>query len=166
MKKTKCDFPIFVFFFATVFIFTVFTVVPEPVFADNGYKEKNGRLEWQKQKEQNRKNWKQQRESEGKHHKHYEKQEHRQSKKHPNLYIYNGYRDRPYDKRRHYRHQDFKGHRYSYHGHWRSWEQWDKYARKYPHIYKHGRYYRENKHLMFRYCEPESGNCIFFSIGR
>ena len=87
-------------------------------------------------------------------------------KKHSKYHKHRGYRERPYDKRRHYRHYDYKGHRYDYHGHWRSWEQWDRYARKHPHIYKHGRYYRENAHLMFRFCEPGTGNCFFFSIGR
>jgi hypothetical protein len=87
-------------------------------------------------------------------------------KKRPDYHKHRGYKERPYDKRRHYGRYDHKGHRYDYHGHWRSWEQWDKYARKHPHIYKHGRYYRENAHLMFRFCEPGTGNCFFFSIGR
>jgi hypothetical protein len=60
---------------------------------------------------------------------------------------------------------DYKGHRYDYHGHWRSWEQWDRYAKKHPHIYKHGGYYRQNAHLMFKFCEPDTGSCFYFSIG-
>lgn len=76
-----------------------------------------------------------------------------------------GYRERPYDRGRHYGHYKHKGHRYDYHGHWRSWEQWDRYRRKYPHKFEHGHYYRENAHLMFRACEPDTGNCVFFSIG-
>jgi hypothetical protein len=31
---------------------------------------------------------------------------------------------------------------------------------------RHGHYYREHSHLMFRFCEPDTGNCFFFSIGR
>ena len=88
-----------------------------------------------------------------------------QHKKHPDYHNHRGYRERPYDNRRHYEHHDYKGHRYDYHGHWRSWEQWDGYAKKHPNIYKHGTYYREGAHLMFRFCEPGTGNCFFFSIG-
>ena len=77
-----------------------------------------------------------------------------------------GYRERPYDRGRHYGHYKHKGHRYEYRGHWRSWDAWDRYARRHPHVYKHGRYYRDNAHLMFRFCEPGSGACFFFSIGR
>ncbi|MCJ7541664.1 MAG: hypothetical protein MUO88_18620 [Desulfobacterales bacterium] len=77
-----------------------------------------------------------------------------------------GYRERPYDKHRYYEHQEYKGRKYTYHGHWRSWDQWDSYARQHTDIYKHGRYYRESGHLMFRFFEPGSGNFIFFSIGR
>jgi hypothetical protein len=87
-------------------------------------------------------------------------------KKRPDYQNQRGYRERPYNNRRHYNHYDYKGHRYAYHGHWKSWENWDKYARKNPNIYKHGTYYRENAHLMFRFCEPGTGNCFFFSIGR
>ena len=79
---------------------------------------------------------------------------------------YRGYRERPYDQSRLYVNYDYRGHRYDYHGHWRSWKQWNKYARKHPYIYKHGGYYRQNSHLMFRFCEPGTGNCFFFSIGR
>ena len=91
---------------------------------------------------------------------------HRDYKKRQDYHKHRGYRERPYDKHRHYVNYDYKGHRYDYHGHWRSWEQWDRYARKHPHIYKHGGYYRQNAHLMFRFCEPGTGNCFFFSIGR
>ena len=87
-------------------------------------------------------------------------------KNRPGYYNHRGYRARPYDNRRHYGHYDYKGHGYSYHGHWRSWKQWDDYARKHPDIYRHGHYYRENAHLMFRFCEPGTGGCFFFSIGR
>ncbi len=87
-------------------------------------------------------------------------------KNHPGYSNQRGYRQRPYNSRRHYGHYDYRGHRYSYQGHWRSWKQWDEYARKHPNFYKYGRYYRENTHLMFRFCEPGTGNCIFFSIGK
>jgi hypothetical protein len=79
---------------------------------------------------------------------------------------YRGYSERPYGKDRFYINYDYKGHRYDYHGHWRSWKQWDKYARKHPDIYEHGGYYRQNSHLMFRFCEPGTGSCFYFSIGR
>ena len=79
---------------------------------------------------------------------------------------YRGYREHPYDKGRHYGHYKHKGHRYEYQGHWRSWGEWDRYARKNPQIYEHGQYYREDAHLMFRFCEPGSGACFFFSIGK
>ena len=87
-------------------------------------------------------------------------------KKRSDYYNHRGYREHPYESRRHYGHYNYKKHRYDYHGHWRSWEQWDSYARKRPNIYKHGTYYRENAHLMFRFCEPGTGSCFFFSIGR
>ena len=83
----------------------------------------------------------------------------------PNYYKYNGYRERPYNKGRHYGHYEYKGHLYDYRGHWRSWEQWDRYRREHPDAYEHGYYYREKAHLMFRFCEPGTGNCFFFSIG-
>lgn len=83
----------------------------------------------------------------------------------PGYHGYEGYRERPYNKHRKYSHSDYKGHRYVYKGHWRSWDQWDRYARRHPEIYKHGRYYRESGHLMFRFCTLDGGY-IFFSIGR
>ncbi|MGA7145161.1 MAG: hypothetical protein WBY47_11710 [Desulfobacterales bacterium] len=87
-------------------------------------------------------------------------------KKRPDYYKYRGYSERPYSKDRFYINYDYKGHRYDYNGHWRSWKQWDKYARKHPYIYKHGGYYRQSSHLMFRFCDPGTKNCFFFSIGR
>lgn len=84
----------------------------------------------------------------------------------PDYRGYGGYRENPYDEHRNYRYHDYHGHRYTYRGHWRSWNQWDRYARRHPEIYRHGRYYREGGHLMFRFCDPLTGNCIFFSIGR
>ena len=86
--------------------------------------------------------------------------------KRPDYQTHRGYREHPYDRNRSYGHYDYKGHQYDYHGHWRSWEQWDNYARKHPNLYKHGTYYHENTHLMFRFCDPGTGGCFFFSIGR
>lgn len=79
---------------------------------------------------------------------------------------YRGYRERPYDKGRHYGPYKHKGYRYEYHGHWRSWDEWDRYVKRHPNVYKRGRYYRDHNHLMFRFCEPVDGVCFFFSIGR
>lgn len=80
---------------------------------------------------------------------------------------HNGYRERPYGKKRHYGHHVHKGHRYDYRGHWRSWDQWNRYAKEHPAIYKRGSYYRdEEAHLMFRFLDPVTGGYFFFSIGR
>lgn len=88
-------------------------------------------------------------------------------RKHDDYHGHKGYRERPYDRGRHYGHYKHKGHRYDYRGHWRSWEQWDRYAKQHPDIRKHGDYYRDGgAHLMFRFCDPLSGSCAFFSIGR
>jgi hypothetical protein len=78
---------------------------------------------------------------------------------------HHGYRERPYGQR-HYGPYDHEGQKYLYHGHWRSWDDWDRYRREHPRMYEHGRYYREGGHLMFRVCDPATGNCFFFSIGR
>ena len=88
------------------------------------------------------------------------------NQKYADYHKHRGYREHPHDKARHYGHYTYHGHQYDYHGHWTSWEQWDRYAKSHPQIYKHGRYYRENAHLMFRFCDPVSGSCFFFSIGR
>lgn len=79
---------------------------------------------------------------------------------------YRGYKEHPYDRGRHYGHYKHNRREYEYRGHWRSWDDWDRYARKHPRIYEHGHYYRENAHLMFRFCDPGGGGCFFFSIGR
>jgi len=76
-----------------------------------------------------------------------------------------GYRMHPYNKQRHYEHHEYGGHQYKYEGHWRSWRDWDDYYRSHPKMHQDGHYYREQGHLMFRYCEPGTGNCFFFSIG-
>lgn len=78
---------------------------------------------------------------------------------------YRGYRERPYDKHRHYERYKHRGREYHYRGHWRSWDEWDRYARERD-LYKHGRHYHEGGHLMFRFCDPDAGGCFFFSIGR
>ena len=126
---------------ATVLLFGFFMLTAPQAFADQGNKGKGQPKQWQKQQVQ---------ENQGR----------------PDYDKYRGYRQRPYDKGRHYGYYNYKGHRYDYRGHWRSWDQWDRYAKAHPDISRHGTYYRENAHLMFRFCEPGTGNCIFFSIGR
>jgi hypothetical protein len=113
------------------------------------------------QKEQ-QKAWK---EMEREDRKHYDQMK-REYRNQRDYHRYSGYRERPYDRSRHYDYYNHKGRRYDYHGHWRSWDQWRKYMKGYPHIYKYGRYYHEGSHLMFRVCDPGIGSCIFFSIGR
>lgn len=76
-----------------------------------------------------------------------------------------GYRMHPYDTQRHYEHHEHQGHKYDYKGHWRSWRDWDDYYRGHPELHKEGHYYREQGHLMFRFCDPGTGGCFFFSIG-
>jgi hypothetical protein len=71
----------------------------------------------------------------------------------------------PYGKNRHYTYHNHKGHRYAYQGHWRSWDQWDRYAKAHPDIYRHGGCYREDAHLMFRFRDPVTGGDFFFFIG-
>jgi len=75
-----------------------------------------------------------------------------------------GYRMHPYGQR-HYDHYSHKGHQYTYRGHWRSWDAWHDYRLRHPQVYGHGQYFRQNGHLMFRFCDPGS-SCFFFSIGR
>ena len=75
-----------------------------------------------------------------------------------------GYRRQPYD--RYYDHPYWhRKHEYHYEGHWNSWNDWERYRRRQPDRFHHGRYYREGGHLFFRFCEP-MGVCFFFSIGR
>ena len=166
MKKKHFKLSIFVFTVTTVLLLGFFMLTTTQAFADIGYKGKGKHKEWQEHKEQDKEYRKHREEMEREHRKHYDKQGRRGYKKHPDYRKYHGYRERPYDKHRHYGHHDYKGRRYDYHGHWRSWDQWDRYARKRPHIYKHGRYYREHGHLMFRFCDPGTGNFFFFLIGR
>ncbi len=86
----------------------------------------------------------------------------------PDYSGYRGYRESPYDRHRHYDHQRHRGHNYTYRGHWRSWNNWDDYARVHMHFWvqDHGGYYRDGDHLMFRSCEPDASACFYFSIGR
>jgi hypothetical protein len=91
---------------------------------------------------------------------------HSDQRKRTDYHKHYGYRERPYQKNRRYEHHRHRGHRYAYQGHWRSWKQWDRYAKAHPGMYKHGSYYREDAHLMFRFRDPVSGSFFFFSIGR
>jgi hypothetical protein len=77
---------------------------------------------------------------------------------------YRGYNEHPFDQNRQYARHNWEGHEYNYRGHWRSWQDWDDYARAHPYIHRHGRYYHEDQHLMFRGCD--GNQCFFFSIGR
>ncbi|MEJ2658255.1 MAG: hypothetical protein P8012_13855 [Desulfobacterales bacterium] len=166
MREKHCELSIFMFTVTTVLLFGFFMLAARQVFAGNMYKIKDHQKEFQKQKEQNTEDRKPRRVIEREDLKHYEKQGRRDDEIRPDYQKYRGYSQRPYDQHRLYVNYDYKGHRYDYHGHWRSWDQWDRYARKHSHIYKHGEYYRQNAHLMFRFCEPDTGNCFYFSIGR
>jgi hypothetical protein len=166
MKEKYCKLSIFVLTVTTVLLLGFFMLTTMQAFADNGYKGKGKQKEWQKQRVQDKEYRKHPGEMRREDRKHYEEQGRRDYKKRSDYHEHRGYRDRPYDKSRHYDHYDHKGHRYDYQGHWRSWDQWDMYAKKHPQIYKHGTYYREGVHLMFRFCDPGTGNYFFFSIGR
>ena len=166
MREKHCKLSIFLFMVTTVLLFGVFMPTTTQAFADKGYKGNDKQKEWQKQKGQDKEYRKHREEMEREDRKHYQEQGRRDYKKRPDYHNYHGYRQLPYDKHRHYGYHNFKGHRYNYQGHWRSWDQWDSYTRKHPDIYKHGRHYRENGHLMFRFRDPGTGNCFFFSIGR
>jgi len=141
MREKNCKSSMLLFAVATVLLFGFFMLTTPRAFGDQGNKGKGQPKQWQKQQVQ---------ETQGR----------------PDYDKYRGYRQRPYDKGRHYGYYNYKGHRYDYRGHWRSWDQWDRYAKAHPDLSRHGTYYRENVHLMFRFCEPGTGNCFFFSIGR
>jgi hypothetical protein len=164
MREKLCAFSIFGFTVTPALLLGFFILTTSYVFPDNGYKGNDKHKEWQKERDKEYR--KHQEEMERENRKYSKEQGHRDYKKRLDYHEHRGYRDRPYDKSRHYDHYDHKGHRYAYHGHWRSWDQWNKYAKKHPSLYKHGTYYREGGHLMFRFCEPGTGNCFFFSIGR
>ena len=166
MREKHCKLLKFLFMVTTVLLLGVFMLTTSQAFADNGYKGKDKQKEWQNPKKQE-KEYRKHREEMGREiPKHYKEQGRLAYKKRPDYNNYHGYRQLPYDKHRHYGYHDYKGHRYNYQGHWRSWDQWYIYARKHPGLYRHGRYYREAAHLMFRFCDPGTGNFFFFSIGR
>ena len=76
-----------------------------------------------------------------------------------------GYRAQPHG--RHYAHPHRRrGHEYRYDGHWNSYKAWERYRRSHMDRFHGGRYYRENGHLFFSFCNPGGGPCTFFSIGR
>jgi len=79
---------------------------------------------------------------------------------------YHGYRQHPYDRGRHYGQYKHRKYEYDYRGHWRSWNDFDRYIEKHPEVRRYGRYYQDGAHLMFRSCAPGANTCIFFSIGR
>ena len=149
---------------ATVLLLGFFMLMPTQTSADNGYKGKNKQEEMQKQKKQDREYRKHRGEMDREDREYYGKQDRRDYNRRQDYHKHHGYREHPYDHRI-YVNYDYKGHRYDYNGHWRSWEQFDRYAKKHPAIYKHGRYYRQSSHLMFRFCEPDTGSCFYFSIG-
>ena len=166
MREKYCKLSIFVFTVTTVLLLGFFMFTTTQALADNGYKGKNKQQDWQKQKGQDKEYRKHPGEMKRERRKHYKEQGRRDYKKRSGYHAHRGYRSTLPRKTIPYWTYDYKRHRYDYHGHWRSWDQWNRYARKHPQIYKHGRYYRENAHLMFRFCEPGTGNCFFFSIGR
>lgn len=166
MKDKHDKLSIFVFTVTAVLLFGFFMLTSFQVFADNGNKGVNNEKGLQKLKGQEKEYGKHQGEMGRNNQKYYEEKDRHNYQKRTDCHKYPGYCERPYDKQRLYVNYDYKGHRYDYQGHWRSWDQWDRYARKHPQIYKHGGYYRQNTHLMFRYCEPGNGNCFYFSIGR
>ena len=160
MREKHCKIPTLVFAVAAVLLFGFFMFTPSQAFAAQGNKGKGQQKQEQKHQVQGQK-----RQEQGQRHQVQSTHGRPDYKGRPDYDKYRGYRERPYDKRRHHEHYDYKGHRYGYRGHWRSWDQWDRYAKAHPDISRHGTYYRENTHLMFRFCEPGTG-CFFFSIGR
>ena len=86
--------------------------------------------------------------------------DHRKPGRHPQ-----GYRSQP--RGRHYGNPHrVKGRSYRYDGHWNSYAAWEKYRRLHPERFNQGRYYRQESHLYFRFCDPVGSACFFFSIGR
>lgn len=95
-------------------------------------------------------------------------QNHRVNKKrsHDNRRNYKKHQRRNYNHHsRNYKYHNYSDRRYNYKGHYGSWNQWDSYRRQHPDVVRHGSYYREGGHLMFRFSDP-GGNHFFFSIGR
>lgn len=150
-----------------IFLLGLFVLAGSQASASEGYKGKGSHTEWQKQKEYNKESQKDARVTRREAPRHSrDVRDRRDYNNRHDYYQHHGYREGPYDRHRQYRHHEYMGHRYNYQGHWRSWDQWDRYAKKHPEIHRHGEYYRENEHLMFRFCDPITGNCVFFSIGR
>lgn len=147
---------------ATVLLVGLFMLATPQSDAQQGSKGKGKQKQGQNQRQNQNKQGQNQRQNQNKQN----PQAHHSYQDRSDYDKYHGYRERPYDNRRHYGNFDYSGHRYDYRGHWRSWDQWDRYAKAHPNIYKHGRYYRENSHLMFRFCDPGGGGCFFFSIGK
>jgi hypothetical protein len=58
------------------------------------------------------------------------------------------------------------GHKFHYEGHWQSWDTWKRYRDEHRDRYQSGRYYKDNGHLFFGFCDPSGGACFYFSIGR
>ena len=164
MGEKRCAFSIIVSTVITAFLFGFLMITTTQAFADKGYKGNGKHKEWQKKGDKEYQ--KHQEEMKRENRKHYKEQSRRNYEKRSDYNKHRGYRERPYDKHRYYVKYDYKGHQYDYTGHWRSWEQWDRYAKQHPKLYQHGTYYRENAHLMFRFCEPRTSNCFFFSIGK
>jgi len=72
---------------------------------------------------------------------------------------YNNYNNRP---RSHYD----EGKRYDYGGHYKSWDEWQRFRSQNPHVNRNGKYFHDaGGHLMFGFTD-EGGNAFFFSIGR
>jgi hypothetical protein len=161
MKEKHRKIPILVLAVTTVLLFGFFMLTASQALADQGHKGNGQQNQWQNQKQQNNQppghsDYNQ---------KNAQPQGHHDYNQRPDYDKYAGYRAHPYNKGLHYGNYDYRGHRYDYHGHWRSWDQWHRYASQHQDIERHGTYYRENSHLMFRYCEPGTGACFFFSIG-
>ena len=174
MREKHFTFSICIFTFMTALLSGLFMLTCTQVFAGNRYKGNDRRMEQQKDPDKaHQKHRAEMKRESGKHGKEMNREnlmhrgdQNRESGNRAEMRRENGYREHPYDKNRHYVKYEHNGHRYDYNGHWRSWEEWDRYAKKHPDIYKYGRYYRENAHLMFRFCAPETDTCFFFSIGR
>ncbi|MFZ7110173.1 MAG: hypothetical protein ACOWYE_00690, partial [Desulfatiglandales bacterium] len=152
MREMHCKLCMPISAICAVLLLGLFLITGSQAFADERLKEKAKITQWQNQKEREREYQKNQQEIERENRKHneeqaresrkYEREQEREAVKHRqemrdlgdhdkrlDYYKHPGYRERPYDKRLHYVHQDHHGHRYNYQGHWRSWEEWDKYAK-------------------------------------
>ena len=172
MRKKHLHFFAPVFSIATILLLGLFVITGSQSFADGGFKGKGEQKVYNKEsrkhyERQARESQKYGREKEREARKRdREMNDRRDYKRRPDYRQHRGYRERPYDRNRQYGYNDYKGHRYNYEGHWRSWDQWDKYSKVHPEVIRHGEYYREDAHLMFRFRDPITGSSFFFSIGR